>query len=105
MSSAVGSALVGKRWRENNTGNFKNEEKESAIDLFEVKKEKKINSEAYKFQTNSRDDNSIKNLQSSMGNWLKTTDNKKKSKKKDKKKGILDNANDDHIINNKNEIT
>lgn len=49
MSSAVGSALVGKRWRENNTGNFKNEEKESAIDLFEVKKEKKINSEAYKF--------------------------------------------------------
>lgn len=40
-----------------------------------------------------------------MGNWLKTTDNKKKSKKKDKKKGILDNANDDHIINNKNEIT
>lgn len=105
MSSAVGTSLVGKRWRENNTGNFNNEEKESAIDLFEVKKEKNINSDAYKFQTNSREDNSIKNLQSSMGNWLKTTDNKKKNKKKDKRKGNLDNENEDNIQNNKNVIT
>lgn len=45
MSSTVGSALVGKKWRNNNTNNSLNNdnEKESTADIFEVKKVKNIN--------------------------------------------------------------
>lgn len=49
MSSTINTALVGKKWRENNVNNsIKNEENE-AVDLFEVKKEKNINSDIQKY--------------------------------------------------------
>jgi len=56
--------------------------------LFEVKKEKNLKGDA-----------AISSLQSSMGNWLKVSDNKKNKKKKGKNQENIDIAKDAINVN------
>lgn len=89
MSTTINSNLVGNKWRSKNEINAVNHKESSdiyrqytnpSVNLFEVKKEKNI-----------KGDDAISSLQSSMGNWLKVSDNKKNKKKKGKNNNNQDN--------------
>jgi len=69
LSSTINSTLVGNKWRNKNL---------STVNLFEIKK------------ANIKEDVTLHNLQSTMGNWLKS-DNKKPKVKKNKKQIYEDN--------------
>jgi len=97
MSTAINSTLVGSKWRSKNEINV-NKDKEisdvykqytnSSVNLFEVKKKKNLKGDA-----------AISSLQSSMGNWLKVSDNKKNKKKKGKNQENIDIAKDAINVN------